>query len=150
MNACAFGGRPLVAALSVFMLCCRPAAAAGDPVRGGYLFAAAGCAGIMVQFPLYAGIMGIMVASGLVQMLTSGMLALATPETLEFWTMVSAGVVNLLVPSGGGQWAVQGPIALSVALGAIRGRIAVLGTAPANLPRISQGTPGVMVIMIVY
>lgn len=45
MNACAFGGRPLVAALSVFMLCCRPAAAAGDPVRGGYLFAAAGCAG---------------------------------------------------------------------------------------------------------
>jgi short-chain fatty acids transporter len=77
--------------------------------------AAAGCAGIMVQFPLYAGIMGIMVASGLVQMLTSGMLALASPETLEFWTMVSAGVVNLLVPSGGGQWAVQGPIALNAA-----------------------------------
>jgi short-chain fatty acids transporter len=77
--------------------------------------AAAGCAGIMVQFPLYAGIMGIMVASGLVQMLTSGMLAVATPETLEFWTMVSAGVVNLLVPSGGGQWAVQGPIALNAA-----------------------------------
>ena len=77
--------------------------------------AAAGCAGIMVQFPLYAGIMGIMVASGLVQMLTGGMLALASPETLEFWTMVSAGVVNLLVPSGGGQWAVQGPIALNAA-----------------------------------
>jgi len=75
--------------------------------------AAAGCAGIIVQFPLYAGIMGIMVASGLVQMLTSGMLTLASPETLEFWTLVSAGVVNLLVPSGGGQWAVQGPIALS-------------------------------------
>ncbi len=77
--------------------------------------AAAGCAGIIVQFPLYAGIMGLMVASGLVQILTSGMLELASPETLEFWTMVSAGIVNLLVPSGGGQWAVQGPIALSAA-----------------------------------
>ena len=77
--------------------------------------AAAGCAGIIVQFPLYAGIMGIMVASGLVQMLTSGMLALASPATLEFWTMVSAGIVNILVPSGGGQWAVQGPIALAAA-----------------------------------
>jgi short-chain fatty acids transporter len=50
-----------------------------------------------------------------VQILTSGMLELASPETLEFWTMVSAGIVNLLVPSGGGQWAVQGPIALSAA-----------------------------------
>ncbi|MDP6987010.1 MAG: TIGR00366 family protein [Phycisphaerales bacterium] len=77
--------------------------------------AAAGCAGIIVQFPLYAGIMGLMVASGLVQMLTSGLLDLASPETLEFWTMVSAGIVNLLVPSGGGQWAVQGPIALTAA-----------------------------------
>ncbi|MDP6478427.1 MAG: TIGR00366 family protein [Phycisphaerales bacterium] len=77
--------------------------------------AAAGCAGIIVQFPLYAGIMGLMVASGLVQMLTSGLLELASPETLEFWTMVSAGIVNLLVPSGGGQWAVQGPIALTAA-----------------------------------
>ena len=77
--------------------------------------AAAGCAGIIVQFPLYAGIMGLMVASGLVQMLTSGMLELASAQTLEFWTMVSAGIVNLLVPSGGGQWAVQGPIALTAA-----------------------------------
>jgi short-chain fatty acids transporter len=77
--------------------------------------AAAGCAGIIVQFPLYAGIMGIMVASGLVQMLTSGMLTLASPATLEFWTMLSAGIVNLLVPSGGGQWAVQGPIAIAAA-----------------------------------
>ena len=31
--------------------------------------------------------------------------------------MLSAGVVNLLVPSGGGQWAVQAPVLLSVADG---------------------------------
>lgn len=77
--------------------------------------AAAGCAGIMVQFPLYAGIMAIMVASGLVQQLTGAMLSLAGPQTIELCTMVSAGIVNILVPSGGGQWAIQGPIALDIA-----------------------------------
>ena len=77
--------------------------------------AAAGCAGIIVQFPLYAGIMGLMVASGLVTSMTTAILTLAGPATLEFWTMVSAGIVNILVPSGGGQWAVQGPIALDAA-----------------------------------
>ena len=78
--------------------------------------AAAGCAGIIVQFPLYAGIMGLMVASGLIISLTGGMLELAGPHTLGIWTMLSAGVVNLMVPSGGGQWAVQGPIALQAAM----------------------------------
>lgn len=78
--------------------------------------AAAGCAGIIVQFPLYAGIMGLMVASGLIISLTNGMLELAAPHTLGIWTMLSAGVVNLMVPSGGGQWAVQGPIALQAAM----------------------------------
>lgn len=77
--------------------------------------AAAGCAGIIVQFPLYAGIMGLMVTAGLVEQLTGAMLSLATAGTLEVWTMVSAGIVNILVPSGGGQWAVQGPIALEAA-----------------------------------
>lgn len=86
--------------------------------------AAAGCAGIIVQFPLYAGIMGIMVAAGLIELLTGAMLELAGPRTLEFWTMVSAGIVNILVPSGGGQWAVQGPIAIEA------GRSAGVGTGP--------------------
>jgi short-chain fatty acids transporter len=86
--------------------------------------AAAGCAGIIVQFPLYAGIMGIMLAAGLVELLTDAMLGLAGPQTLEFWTMASAGIVNILVPSGGGQWAVQGPIAIEA------GRAAGIGTGP--------------------
>ena len=87
--------------------------------------AAAGCAGIIVQFPLYAGIMGLMVASGLVMTMTDNLLSLAEPGTLGIWTMVSAGVVNLMVPSGGGQWAVQGPIALQAAMDA--------GVAPGRL-----------------
>ncbi len=80
--------------------------------------AAAGCAGIIVQFPLYAGIMGLLIASGIAASLTNALVDVASPETLPLATMVSAGVVNMLVPSGGGQWAVQGPIALQAGIDA--------------------------------
>lgn len=73
---------------------------------------ARGCAGIILQFPLYAGIMGMLATSGLVSMFSEWMSSHATESTLPVFTFVSAGVVNLFVPSGGGQWAIQGPIAL--------------------------------------
>lgn len=74
--------------------------------------AARGCAGIIVQFPLYAGVMAMMAASGLLAMFAEAANAASTPGTLPWLTMSSAAVVNIFVPSGGGQWAVQGPIAL--------------------------------------
>ncbi len=74
---------------------------------------AAGCAGIILQFPLYAGIMGMGVSSGLVAEFSSWIGSFATETTAPLVTFVSAGVVNLFVPSGGGQWGIQGPIALS-------------------------------------
>jgi short-chain fatty acids transporter len=80
--------------------------------------AARGCAGIIIQFPLYAGIMGMMKASGLTALLADSIAAGSTPATLPLLTFVSAGIVNLFVPSGGGQWAVQGPIAVRAALDA--------------------------------
>ena len=73
------------------------------------------CTGIVLQFPLYAGIMAVMAASGLSAMLTSAVSS-AGPGLLEPLTFLSAGVLNLLVPSGGGQWAVQGPIIMQAAL----------------------------------
>jgi short-chain fatty acids transporter len=80
--------------------------------------AAAGCAGIIVQFPLYAGIMGLLIASGLAAELTQALVQAASPQTLPLATLGSAAIVNMLVPSGGGQWAVQGPIALQAGLDA--------------------------------
>lgn len=77
--------------------------------------AAGSCAGIIIQFPLYAGIMGLMAASGLSQRLAAGVDAFATAESLPVLTFLSAAVLNLFVPSGGGQWAIQGPIALDTA-----------------------------------
>lgn len=74
--------------------------------------AARGCGGIVIQFPLYAGIMAMMQASGLARMLADSFVGMSTPTTLPLFTFASGGLVNLFVPSGGGQWAVQGPIAI--------------------------------------
>lgn len=80
--------------------------------------AVSGCAGIILQFPLYAGIMGLMKASGLTVLFAESLAGRSTPEMLPVLTFLSAGVVNLFVPSGGGQWAVQGPIAVQAAVDA--------------------------------
>lgn len=86
-----------------------------------------GGAGIVIQFPFYAGIMAIMVQSGLAQSISEGFVAIASVDTLPFWAFISAGIVNIFVPSGGGQWAVQAPIMLPAAeaLGADVARIAM-------------------------
>jgi short-chain fatty acids transporter len=77
--------------------------------------AASGCAGIILQFPFYAGIMALMAASGLMAMMSSGFASLANETTFGPLTFLSAGVVNLFVPSGGGQWGVQGSIVMQTA-----------------------------------
>ncbi|WP_114491171.1 short-chain fatty acid transporter [Candidatus Ulvibacter alkanivorans] len=78
--------------------------------------AISGAAGILIQFPLYFGIMGIMRDSGMVVQISDFFVSIATPLTLPIFTFFSAGLVNVFVPSGGGQWAVQGPIVVESAL----------------------------------
>jgi short-chain fatty acids transporter len=89
--------------------------------------AAKGAAGIIVQFPFYAGIMGMMVGSGLAVTLSQGFVAISNTTTLPLFTFLSAGLVNFFVPSGGGQWAVQAPVMIPAAmeLGADLSRIAM-------------------------
>ena len=71
--------------------------------------------GIVLQFPLYAGIMGMMVHSGLAASISQWFVEVSTATTFPFFTYLSAGIVNFFVPSGGGQWAVQGPIVMPAA-----------------------------------
>jgi short-chain fatty acids transporter len=95
----------------------------GDAVNN----AVRGCAGIIVQFPLYAGIMGVMQTTGLAAMVSDWFVSFAGDNEglLRVLTFTSAGIVNLFVPSGGGQWAVQGPIAM--------GAVAEIGGDPARM-----------------
>ena len=71
--------------------------------------------GIIIQFPLYAGIMGIMKYSGLLVVITNWFVSISSLQTLPLFSFLSAGLVNLFVPSGGGQWAVQGPVLIQAA-----------------------------------
>ena len=88
----------------------RPRAFFSACERGGRA-----CAGVIVLFPLYAGIMAIMSVSGLGAAATR-VVGGVGPEMLSIVTFASAGLVNLFVPSGGGQWALQGPIIMQAAL----------------------------------
>lgn len=74
-----------------------------------------GVAGVLIQFPFYAGIMGMMSASGLAATLANGFIGISSAHTLPFLSFLSAGVINIFIPSGGGQWAVQGPILVEAA-----------------------------------
>jgi short-chain fatty acids transporter len=73
------------------------------------------CAGIIIQYPLYAGLMGMMVGSGLAASMSEWFVEISTKETFNLFTFLSAGLVNFFVPSGGGQWAVQAPIVIPAA-----------------------------------
>jgi len=77
--------------------------------------AAKGASGIILQFPFYAGIMGMMVGTNaagvsLAGVISNGFVNMANVTTFPLFTFLSAGIVNFFVPSGGGQWAVQAPI----------------------------------------
>lgn len=73
------------------------------------------CAGVIVLFPLYGGIMGALGGSGLSQALAAWF-AEASAGVFTLVTFLAAGLLNLCIPSGGGQWAVQGPVVMTAAL----------------------------------
>jgi short-chain fatty acids transporter len=75
-----------------------------------------GAAGIAVQFPLYAGIQGIMVGTGLGAMITGWFVGISTDYTLPFFVYIASGVLNFFVPSGGGHWVVMGPLSMNAAV----------------------------------
>ncbi|WP_321397792.1 short-chain fatty acid transporter [Emcibacter sp.] len=70
---------------------------------------------VLLQYPLYAGIMGLMFNSGLVNIMSDWFTSISTAQTLPFWAFISGGLVNFFVPSGGGQWAIQGPVFIEAA-----------------------------------
>ena len=80
-----------------------------------------GAGGIVLQFPFYAGIQGMMVTVGsngvsLASAISTAFVNISTPRTFPVLCYLAAGIVNFFVPSGGGQWAVQGPIMMPAGL----------------------------------
>lgn len=71
---------------------------------------------IVLQFPFYGGIIGLMEKSGLAVIVSEWFITISTADTLPFWSLMSAGFLNVFIPSGGAQWAVQGPIMMEAAV----------------------------------
>lgn len=74
-----------------------------------------GAGGIALQFPLYGGIQGIMIGTGLAKVIAGWFVAVSSYETFYMFQFWAGGIINMFIPSGGGQWAAQGPITMEAA-----------------------------------
>jgi short-chain fatty acids transporter len=71
--------------------------------------------GVVVQFPFYAGIFGIIKFSGLAEVMAGWFTAIATKDTYPFVVMWYSGILNYIVPSGGSKWAIEAPYIIQAA-----------------------------------
>lgn len=71
---------------------------------------------MLLQYPFYGGIMGIMGATGLDEIVAHAYIQIASGPTLPFLSYLASGVITLFIPSGGGHWAVQGPFTIPAAI----------------------------------
>ena len=71
---------------------------------------------IMIQFPFYGGIAQLMASSGFGAVVINGIVSIASAESIPIWTFISACVVNMFIPSQGGQWIVQGPLVVDATI----------------------------------
>jgi short-chain fatty acids transporter len=90
----------------------------GSPVAYGTAMknAARQTGGMMLQYPFYGGIMGIMSGTGLADTISKAFVAVSSDHTLPFWSYVCSLIITFFVPSGGGHWAVQGPFVVPAAV----------------------------------
>lgn len=79
--------------------------------RGAHLLA-----GIVVQFPFYAGMYGVIQGTGLAEIFGEFIASYATPDTLPLWLYWYSGLVNYFVPSGGSKWAIEAPYLVDAAV----------------------------------
>lgn len=81
-----------------------------------FVLASQGAGGIFFQFPIYAGIMGMANGSGLASLLSEWFTSFATTNTLPNILYISSAFLNLLIPSGGGKFAIEAPVYLPAAM----------------------------------
>jgi short-chain fatty acids transporter len=76
--------------------------------------------------------MGIMTGTGLAQEISRSVAASATAHTLPVLSFVSSIIISLVIPSGGGHWAVQGPFTIPAA-------VALHASIPATTMAVAMG-----------
>jgi short-chain fatty acids transporter len=73
-------------------------------------------AGIVIQFPFYAGIAAIIALSPISKELATLFVKITTPDTYPILVSVYSAVLGLFAPSGGGKWVLEAPYVLQAAI----------------------------------
>lgn len=104
--------------MMIFLLLLLGWALHGTPLRYMRAFHAGGRAAgpLLLAYPMYGGILGLIRDTGLADWFAQLFVSFSTADSLPFWSYVSSNVITLFVPSGGGHWAVQGPVMVKAAI----------------------------------
>jgi short-chain fatty acids transporter len=71
---------------------------------------------MILLYPIYGGILGILNTTGLAALISKAFIAIASAHTLPFWSYLCSLFITFLIPSAGGHWAVQGPVVVPAAM----------------------------------
>jgi short-chain fatty acids transporter len=104
--------------LMIFLLLAAGWVLHGTPIRYMRAFHEGSKAAgpLLLAYPLYGGILGLIRDTGLADWFAALFVSFSNAHTLPFWSYISSNVITLFVPSGGGHWAVQGPIMVKAAM----------------------------------
>ena len=72
-------------------------------------------AGVLIQYPLYGGILRMMTESGLAKVLAEFFVAASTPHSYPVLVGIYSAVLGLFIPSAGGKWLIEAPYLLDAA-----------------------------------
>jgi short-chain fatty acids transporter len=71
--------------------------------------------GVILQFPFYAGIAGVITYTQLSEQIAHAFVSLSTPQTFPAIVAVYSAVLGVFVPSGGSKWVVEAPYVMAAA-----------------------------------
>lgn len=72
-------------------------------------------AGVLIQFPFYGGIFGMISRTDLNETLADLFVSVTTKETFPVIVAVYSAALDLFVPSGGGKWVIEAPYVMAAA-----------------------------------
>jgi short-chain fatty acids transporter len=72
--------------------------------------------GVLIQFPFYAVIFGMIVGTGISKWLADLLAAISTPHTYSLLVALYSAVLGVFIPSGGSKWIIEAPYVLQAAI----------------------------------
>ena len=72
--------------------------------------------GVLIQFPFYAVIFGMIVGTGISKWLADLLAAISTPHTYSLLVAAYSAVLGVFIPSGGSKWIIEAPYVLQAAI----------------------------------